>query len=85
MKYFKEIKNEFITAIGFGYNGIEITKEEYDIILDKIIKMPKEEGYIFKLTEDLNYVKEKIEYVEEKIDETELKAQAYDILIGEVE
>ena len=36
MRYYKLIENDRLIAIGTGYGGTEITKEEYERLLDEI-------------------------------------------------
>lgn len=61
--YFKIAVDGFIVAVGYGYNENVISKEEHDDILSIIKTTPKEEGFVFKLKEDLTW--EKFEVVEE--------------------
>lgn len=36
MRYYKQISNGVLVAIGTGFGGIEITKDEYDALLTEI-------------------------------------------------
>lgn len=54
--YYKIITNGYITVIGTGNGGIEITEEEYSFLLDHIRNCPKApEGYGYRLKEDLTW------------------------------
>lgn len=56
MRYYKNIENGYLIAIGTGAGCIEITKEEYESILSHINNKPEaEEGYDYKLKEDLTW------------------------------
>lgn len=54
--YYKIIANEYITVIGTGNGGIEITEEEYNSLLAHIKECPEApEGYGYRLKEDLTW------------------------------
>lgn len=54
MRYYKQIEGEYIVAIGTGVGGEEITKEEYDEILDIVRAKPTAfDGYDYKLRKNL--------------------------------
>lgn len=56
MKYFKNIENNYITAIGTGYGDVVITKEEYENILYIVRNRPiPEAGFNYKLRTDLTW------------------------------
>lgn len=55
-KYYKNIEGDYITAIGTGIGDVEITKEEYEAILEIIRSRPIQEvGYDYKLKTDLTW------------------------------
>ena len=55
-KYYKNIDGDHITAIGTGIGDVEITKEEYEAILEIISSRPiPEVGYDYKLKTDLTW------------------------------
>lgn len=55
-RYYKNIENGILTAIGTGFGGEEITKEEYDEILGVIRSCPDAEaGYMYRLRADLTW------------------------------
>jgi hypothetical protein len=71
MKHYKNINNGYITSISTGAGQIEITKQEYNKILEVIRNKPiiAENGYDYKLKEDLTwelYELPIIEYDEEQ-------------------
>ena len=56
MRYYKIIDNGYLTAIGTGNGGTEITEEEYNSLLEHIRNCPSaEEGYGYRLKEDLTW------------------------------
>lgn len=53
---FKTVNNGYITSIGFGEYGVEITEDEYDTILEAINNRPKPPlGYDYRLRTDLTW------------------------------
>lgn len=86
MRYYKYVEDDYIKGIGIGYGGNEISENEYNEIMELITNKPKSDVYGYKLKKD--YTWEEYELPpkeEEEISEVEQKAQAYDILVGEVE
>ena len=55
MRYYKQIDNGYILAIGTGNGGEEITEAEYDEIMTVIRNCPKREGYGYRLKTDLTW------------------------------
>lgn len=56
MRYYKLIEDGYLTAIGTGNGGIEITEEEYNSLLTHIRNCPEaSEGYGYRLKEDLTW------------------------------
>lgn len=55
MRYYKQINENYIIAIGAGYGGEEITKEEYDTIMSVIQNRPHAEGKGYHLRTDLTW------------------------------
>lgn len=54
--YFKKIDGDYITAIGTGSDGEEITQEEYESILSVIHNRPTPEvGYDYRLKTNLTW------------------------------
>ena len=54
--FYKIITNGYITVIGTGNGGTEITEEEYNSLLDHIRNCPEApSGYGYRLKEDLTW------------------------------
>ena len=81
MRYYKDIQNGFIAAIGTGGGGVEITETEYESILAVIRNKPaRTETTDYHLREDLTW--EEYERIEPP-DESEPSAEeVVDILLG---
>lgn len=76
MRYYKMLSDGYIDAIGTGYGGTEITEAEYSELMAIIQARPTpEEGYSYKLREDLTW-----ELVEVPVIETEEEATEQDYL-----
>lgn len=55
-KYYKNIEGDHITAIGTGIGDVEITKDEYEAILEIIRSRPAPEpGNMYLLRADLTW------------------------------
>ncbi len=89
MRYYKSLTDGYITAIGTGPGGTEITEAEYNEIKSVIGNMPQaESGYWYRLTDGL--VWEKYEIItpapeptpEERIAVLEEQLAAAKILLG---
>ena len=84
MRYYKLIENGYIIAIGTGPGGTEITKSEYDEIMEIILSKPDAEpGYDYKLKEDLTRELVEVPGVEptdEEISGNELLAMIEEVL-----
>ena len=81
MRYYKDIQDGYIVAIGTGGGGVEITENEYETILEAISNKPaRTETTDYHLREDLTW--EEYERIE-PLDETEPSAEeVVDILLG---
>lgn len=56
MRYYKIIDNGYITAIGCGNDGIEVTEEEFDSLLAIIQARPiPKSGFDYRLKSDLTW------------------------------
>lgn len=74
MRYYKSIENGYITAIGTGGGGVEITESEYNTILSVIHNKPHRTGTTdYHLKTDLTW--EEYEREPEPVDEEELDPQ----------
>ena len=83
MRYYKAIKNGYITAIGTGGGGTEITGQEYDHIMSVIQrKPPRTDTTDYHLRENLTW--EEYERPADPVDDEPIDAQqALDIIMGE--
>lgn len=69
-KYYKNIKDNYITSISTGCGMEEITQEEYENILSIVHSHPiPEDGYGYRLRTDLTWEIVKIEIIPENEDE----------------
>ena len=84
MRYYKDIQNGFIVAIGTGGGGVEITETEYETILSVIRNKPaRTETTDYHLLEDLKW--EEYERIDPP-DETEPSAEeVLDVLLGGID
>lgn len=68
MKYFKMIENGYIVLVGTNCGGTEITKQEYDEIMEVIRNKPVvAEDFDYKLTKNLKWERFEIPVIEEEI------------------
>ena len=82
MRYYKQIKDNYIASIGTGYDGDEITEQEYNEIMSVIQSCPNEEGKGYRLCTDLTWEEYDLPPVVLS-DDDELSAdEAMDILLG---
>lgn len=81
MRYYKDIQDGFIVAIGTGGGGVEITETEYESILAAISEKPaRTDTTDYHLRQDLTW--EEYERIEPP-DESEPSAEeVVDILLG---
>lgn len=72
MRYYKNIEDTYILAIGTGVGGEEITQEEYENILSVIRNRPiAETGYVYRLRTDLTWELAEAPVVEDDAEATE--------------
>ena len=84
MKYYryKQITDNYITAIGTGYGGEEISETEYNELMAIIQNAPKSAGKGYKLRTDLTWEEYDLPPVVVS-DDDELSAdEALNILLG---
>lgn len=55
MRYYKQLSDSYITAVGTGYGGEEITEAEYSTILSAIQSRPQAAGKGCRLKTDLTW------------------------------
>lgn len=83
MKYFKQLFDDYITAIGTGTGGEEITEDEYNNIMSIIQSRPQAEGKGYKLKADLTWEEYDLPPAPEPSDEDEISNdEALEILLG---
>ena len=80
-QYYKNVDGNYITGIGTGEGGEEITQEEYENILSVIRSRPTPEaGYDYILKTDLTWELVEVPSVD---DDPELSdSEALDIILG---
>ena len=82
MRYYKNIENGYLVAIGTGFGGVEITAEEYNHILNLIQSCPEaEEGYQYLLKENLTWELAEAPIYDPADDEISAE-EALDIILG---
>lgn len=85
MRYYAQYDDSgYLTTIGTGNGGTEITEARYNELLGIIRNRPQSpEGYDYHLTADLEWELYELPPVEsDELTEAEAKAAAYDILTG---
>lgn len=83
MRFYKYIQDGYITAIGTGGGGVEITETEYETILEAIRNKPsRTDTTDYHLREDLTW--QEYERIEPQPDDDEEAApeEVLDILLG---
>ena len=82
MRYYKQIQDNYILAIGTGYGNDEISEQEYNEIMSVIRSCPNEESKGYRLCTDLTWEEYDLPPVVLS-DDDELSAdEAMDILLG---
>ena len=83
MRYYKQIIDNYLTAIGTGPGNTEITEAEYNQILSIIQNRPQSEGKGYRLKTDLTWEEYDLPPEPEPSDEDEISdEEAFNILIG---
>lgn len=83
MRYYKQISNSYIIAIGIGGGGEEIAEQEYNEIMTVIQNKPaRTENTDFHLKTDLTWEEYERSADPDPEPSDEEKAEAYDILTG---
>lgn len=86
MRFYKQIYNGYVVAIGTGAGGTEITKAEYDEIMAIIQNRPSTEGKGYRLKTDLTWEEYDLPPKPEPSDEDELSdAEALNVIMGVTE
>lgn len=72
MRYYKRVHEGYILCVGTDIGGIEITKEEYDEIMEAIKNKPEyEEGCDWRLKDNLTWEKIQVTIQEQKEEQEE--------------
>ena len=83
MRYYKNISDNYILAIGTGYGNDEISEQEYNEIMSVIRSCPNEEGKGYRLKADLTWEEYDLPPVPEPSDDDEISTdEALNILLG---
>lgn len=83
MRFYKQIDEDYILAIGTGLGGTEITESEYNEIMTVIQnKPPRTDTIDYRLKTDLTWESYEHEPDPDPEPTIEDKAEAYDILMG---
>lgn len=83
MKYYKQISDDYILAIGTGLGGIEITETEYNSILSTIQSRPVSDTQGYRLRADLTWEAYDLPPAPEPSDDDEISnEEALNILLG---
>lgn len=82
MRYYKQLSYNYLTAIGTGPGGEEITETEYNAIMDVIRNRPTAAGKGYRLRSDLTWEEYDLPPEPEVPEEltTEEKAAAFDAI-----
>lgn len=83
MRYYKQIEDNYIVAIGTGFGGAEITEEEYNQIMSVIQSVPHEDGKNYRLKTDLTWEEYDVEPIE--VEEEPSAEELLSIITGEQE
>lgn len=83
MRFYKQISNNYIIAVGTGPGGTEITESEYNAIMAIIQSCPNVDGKGYRLKADLTWEEYDLPPAPEPSDDDELSnEEAFNILIG---
>lgn len=83
MRYYKDIQDGIILAIGVGIGGAEITEVEYKNIVAAIQNRPTAKCKGYRLKTDLTWEEYDLPPVPDPSDEDELSdAEALNIIVG---
>lgn len=83
MRFYKQVSNNYIIAVGTGSGGTEITESEYTEIRSIIQNRPQTDGKGYRLKTDMTWEAYDLPPEPEPSDEDELSdAEALNILLG---
>ena len=83
MRYYKQLSDSHIIAIGTGLGGTEITEAEYNELMAIIQNAPHADGKGYNLNTDLTWEEYDLPPVPEPSDDDEISTdEALNILLG---
>ena len=83
MRHYKQLSDNYITAIGTGPGGTEITETEYNSILSTIQSRPTSDTQGYRLRADLTWEAYDLPPAPEPSDDDEISnEEALNILLG---
>ena len=83
MRYYKQVSDDYILAIGTGPGGVEIDETEYNSILSVIRARPVSDTQGYRLRADLSWEAYDLPAQPEPNDDDEISnEEALDILLG---
>lgn len=83
MRYYKQLSENYILAIGTGPGNTEISESEYNEIMSLIQNRPQADGKGYRLKTDLTWEEYDLPPVPELSDEDELSSdEALNIILG---
>ena len=83
MRYYKNISDNYILAIGTGYGGEEISEQDYNEIMSVIQSCPNEKGKGYRLKTDMTWEEYDLPPMPEPSDDDEISTdEALNILLG---
>ena len=82
MRYYKQIQDNYILAIGTGYGNDEISETEYNELMAIIQNAPKSDGKGYKLRTDLTWEEHDLPPVAVSDDDELSTEEALNIRLG---
>ena len=82
MRYYKQLSDNYILAIGTGYGGEEISEQDYNKIMSVIQSCPNENGKGYCLRTDLTWEEYDLPPVVLSDDDELSAEEAMNILLG---
>ena len=83
MRYYKQIQDNYILAIGTGYGNDEISEQDYNEIMSVIQSCPNEKGKGYRLKTDMTWEEYDLPPMPEPSDDDEISTdEALNILLG---
>ena len=81
MRYYKVVKDNYITSIGTGDIGVEVSEAEYVDLKQAILNKPFEHGYTYMLLADGTWERKIVEQIET---EEEIKSRFVDEIMNSI-